>query len=92
MKKFLLTAALIALSNAAIAAGAVVSVPAAHCEMCADALKQSFGKQEAVKSVSLDVEKRELTIDFHDGKTLDDAAITDTVKAAGFDAGAISRM
>jgi copper chaperone CopZ len=92
MKKWLLTAALIAYSNVVMAAGVVVSVPEAHCQMCADAIKTSFGKNEAVKQVSLDTDKRELTIEFNDGKSLDDETIAKTVKDAGFDSGKITRM
>ena len=91
-KIFFTTAALLFSATSAFAASATVQVPGAHCQMCVQSLTDAFKVNESVKNASVDLKTTTMTLEFKDGKSLDDKVIQDGVKAAGFDAGKIQRM
>jgi copper chaperone CopZ len=77
---------------AAYADSVNVVVPGAHCQMCVQALTDTFKANESVKGVTVDLKTTTLKLELKDGKSLDDKAIQEGVKAAGFEAGKIERM
>lgn len=91
MKKLILTMALlISLSfSAPVFAdhsdGTVyASVNGLVCDFCARALEKVFGKQEAVESINVDLDKKIITIHFNEGENLNDNVITQLITDAGY--------
>ena len=93
MKKLLLATTVLLMSAPAAYADSVnVVVPGAHCQMCVQALTDTFKANKSVKGVTVDLKTTTLKLELKDGKSLDDKAIQEGVKAAGFEAGKIERM
>lgn len=89
MKKLILiTALLFSLSQPAFAAhpnGTVYAdVNGLVCDFCARALGKVFGKQEAVESINVDLDKKVITIHFNEGQSLDDETITQLITDCGY--------
>ena len=89
MKKlFLTTALLISLSVRTFAAhtgGTVYAdVNGLVCDFCARALEKVFSKQEVVKSINVDLDKKVITIHFNEGQNLNDETITQLITDSGY--------
>ena len=85
MRKILVTAILIAgLSLPAMAQTIHVGVNGLVCAFCATGIENSFKKNPAVESVKVDLDSKLVTINTKPDKTLDDAAITQTITDAGY--------
>lgn len=54
------------------------------CDFCAQAVIKVFGREDAVESVTVDMNAGEILIDMKPGQTLDDARITELVKKSGY--------
>lgn len=61
-----------------------ISVNGLVCDFCARALEKTFGKREEVKGINVDLEKKIVTIHFNDGKTIDDATLTQIITDSGY--------
>jgi copper chaperone CopZ len=80
--------------DAAIAAGGeliVVDVLGVVCDFCAAAMNKTFGKRAEVAATEVDLDAKTLTLVFKPGRALDDAAITELVKKAGYTIAAVHR-
>lgn len=69
-----------------------VSVNGLVCDFCARALEKTFGKQEAVKGIDVNLDSKIVTINFNEGKTLDDDTITNLITDAGYNVEGIHRV
>tara|TARA_B100001094_G_scaffold182696_1_gene177139 strand:+ start:1633 stop:1932 length:300 start_codon:yes stop_codon:yes gene_type:complete len=54
------------------------------CDFCARALEKVFSKQEAVKSIHVDLDKKVVKIQFNKGKSLKNETITQLITDAGY--------
>lgn len=61
-----------------------VDVNGLVCDFCATSLEKVFGKQEAVDSVKVDLDKQAISIHFNEGQKLDDEAITQLITDSGY--------
>ena len=69
-----------------------VSVNGLVCDFCARALEKTFGKQETVEGIDVNLESKVVTINFNDGQTLDDETITKLITDAGYNVEGIHRV
>lgn len=96
MKKLVMivTALMVLGMTPAFAMGQVahVGVNGLVCDFCARSLEKMFGKQDAVDHISVDLDEKLVTINFKDGKTLDDDTITKLITDAGYNVEKIHRM
>ena len=69
-----------------------VSVNGLVCDFCARALEKVFGKQDAVKAIDVNLDDKIITINFIDGKTLDDETITKLITDSGYSVEGIHRV
>lgn len=96
MKKLLLTIALsisFSVSVLAMNSGGTVyvKVNGLVCDFCAQAIDKVFDKQEAVKSIHVDLDSKVITIHFNKDRQLDDETITRLIKDSGYDVRKIRR-
>lgn len=84
MKTIIFTALLTLTATAARAETIHVDVNGLVCAFCATAIEKTFSKVEGVNSVSVDLDKRVVTIDAVDGKAPNDATITSAIEDAGY--------
>ncbi|MBX2833669.1 MAG: cation transporter [Micavibrio sp.] len=94
MKKlFVLTLSLITLSFPAFAAGQVVkvSVNGLVCDFCARALEKTFGKQEAVEDIGVDLDTKIVTVNLKEGQDMDDERIKELITDSGYNVEGITR-
>ncbi len=86
LKLVVLLAFLFSVAGVSIADGApiVVYVNGMVCDFCARALEKTFLKHESVDGITVDLTSKKLTITLKEGGALDDAAITDLVRHAGY--------
>ena len=68
-----------------------VQVNGVVCAFCAKGIEKSFKKNDAVKSVKVDLETKQVTLVTKPTKTVDDDTITQTITDAGFDVTDIAR-
>ena len=54
------------------------------CDFCARALEKTIGKQEAVKSIKVDLKDKIITINFIENQILKDNIITQLINDAGY--------
>jgi len=96
MKKLMMiVSALMVLSvSPAFAVGQVVhvGVNGLVCDFCARTIEKTFGKQEAVEGVNVNLDEKLVTINFKDGQSLDDDTITQIITDAGYNVEKIHRM
>ena len=90
MNKLLSTAVmLLALSTTAYAAhpsGTIYAgVNGLVCDFCARALEKTFGKEEAVESINVDLDEKMITIHLNEGHTLDNKTVMQLITDAGYD-------
>jgi periplasmic mercuric ion binding protein len=92
MKKFILMGICsMVLAAPAFAASAKVKVNGMVCSFCAQGIKKSFAKEEAVKKVDVSLEKKFVDLEFKEGKSLPDAEITKIITEAGYNVEKIER-
>jgi len=94
MKKLLLTTVFLiascVLAFATHPGGTVyVDVNGLVCDFCARSLEKVFGKQEAVESIEVDLDKKIVTIHFNEGLSLDDETIRELITDSGYNVRAI---
>ena len=88
MRKLLLTTLLtMSFSLSAFAAPTTIyaDVNGLVCDFCARALEKVFGKQEEVNNINVDLDTKIITINFKDGKSLTDEAVTKLITDSGYD-------
>jgi copper chaperone CopZ len=96
MRHFLLSFILcvfLSISAPAMAAPtqARVQVNGLICDFCARAIEKVFSKEAAVSSVKVDLDAKEVRIDFKDGQTLDDEALRRMITDSGYSVERIER-
>lgn len=96
MKKFVLVTMVILLSTPSLAfalhgtGGTVYAdVNGLVCDFCARALEKVFSKQDSVSNIEVNLDTKVITINFKNGQTLDDDAITKLITNAGYNVTAI---
>lgn len=62
----------------------IVNVNGLVCDFCARAVEKVFGRQEEVASIAVDMNEKTVVIYFNEGRSLDDAAITDLINDSGY--------
>lgn len=70
---------------------AVVTVNGLVCDFCAIALEKVFQKQEEVSTIDVDLSEKTVAVYFHEGKSLDDKALSRLIEDSGYDVQKISR-
>lgn len=60
------------------------------CDFCARALEKTFGKEEAVESINVDLDEKIITIHLNKGQTLDNKTVMQLINDAGYDVRDIS--
>ena len=76
----------IALSLCGVAAAETIqaTVNGMVCGFCATGIEKTFKAQPEVKAVNVDLEKKLVTIDTREGKTIDDSRIKKLLGNAGY--------
>ena len=54
------------------------------CDFCARALEKTIGKNDAVKSIKVDLKEKIITINFNENKKLTDSIIEQLIADAGY--------
>src|SRR5262245_17430517 len=75
----------------AIAEEITVTVKGMVCSFCAQGIKKTFSKNEDIKDVKVDLDKKLVTIQTKDGASVGDDQITKTINDAGYDVLSIQR-
>jgi mercuric ion binding protein len=85
MKQYLLTS-VITLSLAAVSSADTIKarVNGMVCGFCATGIEKTFKAQPEVKSVSVDLPDRLVTVSTKEGKTMDDAKLKKLIANAGY--------
>lgn len=68
-----------------------VEVNGMVCEFCASTIQKNLNKNQAVHSVAIDFDSKNVTIDFKKGQNLTDQEITDIIVNNGFNVNKINR-
>ncbi len=90
--KTLIIAAAIILSTTTAQAGVVKAhVNGLVCAFCATAIENSLKEEPGVKNTKVDLDSKIVTIDFEDGKEMNDADLTKTLTQAGYTVTKIER-
>lgn len=63
---------------------ALIKVQGMVCAFCAQGVKKNFGTKPEVKSVDVDLDKMEVLVKFHPGKTLSEQDMKKIITGAGF--------
>ena len=61
-----------------------IKVKGMVCAFCAQGIEKNFGKEDAVKSTKVDLDKMEVTLELKEGKTLSEETMKKVVTGAGF--------
>ncbi len=69
----------------------LVQVNGLVCDFCARALEKVFAKRDEVASFNVDLTSKVMTLGLKPGQVLDDAAIAELVKKAGYNVVKIER-
>lgn len=88
---WMMGAALFLLAGAAHAETIKANVNGLVCSFCATGIEKSFKAQPEVDSVTVDLDKKLVTIATKPEQTLDDAAITKVLTDAGYTVTGIAR-
>ncbi|MEY2479517.1 MAG: hypothetical protein QOI04_444 [Verrucomicrobiota bacterium] len=81
----------VALSGSAFADTIKASVNGMVCAFCATGIEKTFKGQPEVKTVSVDLQKKLVTIETKEGKTIDDAKLKRLITNAGYSVVKIDR-
>lgn len=68
-----------------------VKVNGMVCSMCAQGIQKKFSKEPAVKNLNVDLDRKLVKIETHDGQDISDAVITKYITEAGYNVAEISR-
>jgi mercuric ion binding protein len=71
--------------------GATVHVNGMVCAFCSQGITKKFKAQDAIESVHVDMDKKEVHLMFKEGKDIDDAQITELIKDSGVNVQKIDR-
>ena len=92
MQKYLLTVIATIGLTAAVSADTIrATVNGMVCGFCATGIEKTFRAQPEVKTVDVDLEKRLVTIQTKQGRTIDDAKIRKLLGNAGYSVVAVAR-
>lgn len=89
--KFLVLAVVLTFSIGAFAKEVNVKVSGMVCSMCAQGIEKKFKAEESVKSINVNLDKKIVKIETHEGKDIDDAVITKHITEAGYNVAEITR-
>jgi len=93
MQKYLLTIITTFSLTAAVSADTIrATVNGMVCGFCATGIEKTFKAQPEVKTVDVDLEKRLVTIETKQGRTIDDAKIRKLLGNAGYSVVALARQ
>ena len=90
MKKLLLLLSL-ALPLNSFAGVVSIKVSGMVCSMCAQGIQKKFSSERSIKTLKVDMEKKIVTIETHDGKNIGDETITKLITEAGYNVASIER-
>ncbi len=65
-------------------ADVLVSVNGLVCDFCARALEKTFGKQDEVLSIGVNLDTKIVSVYFKEGQSLDDETITKLITDSGY--------
>ena len=68
-----------------------VSVNGLVCDFCARALEKTFGKQDEVSQINVDLEKGQVAIAMKEGITISDEMLTKLITDSGYNVTAIDK-
>ena len=92
MHKYLLTFVItLALSAAAFGDTIEATVNGMVCGFCATGIEKTFKAQPQVKAVTVDLQKKLVTINTKEGQTIDDAKLKTLIGNAGYSVVGIKR-
>jgi len=91
--RYALLALIIGLNLCGVAAADTIkaSVNGMVCAFCATGIEKTFKAQSEVKTVNVDLQKKLVTIETKEGKTIDDARLKKLIGNAGYSVVAIVR-
>jgi mercuric ion binding protein len=89
--KSILAMSVMFLSLNAFAASADVKVNGMVCAFCGQGITKKFKEKSEVKEVKVDLDHKLVTLNFNDGKNLDDQVITELLKDSGYSVEGITR-
>lgn len=69
----------------------VANVNGLVCDFCAQSIRKTFSKEDAVQKVHVDLSKGQVRIDLKPGKSLDDATIESLIRKSGYTLVSIDR-
>ena len=93
MQKYLLTIITTFSLTAAVSADTIrATVNGMVCGFCATGIEKTFRAQPEVKTVDVDLEKKLVTIETKQGRTIDDAKIRRLLGNAGYSVVAVARQ
>lgn len=84
MRPYLVALTLLALSTAAPAETIKATISGSVCDFCATEIEKTFRAQPEVKAVTVDLEKKLVTITTKAGKTIDDGTVKTLIGNAGY--------
>ena len=90
MKKLLLLLSL-ALPLSSFAGVVSIKVSGMVCSMCAQGIQKKFSSERSIRTLKVDMEKKLVTIETHDGKNIGDETITKLITEAGYNVASIER-
>lgn len=70
---------------------ATLQVSGVVCSFCAQGIQKRFQQTGLIKSVSVDLDKHEVHLQFMTGKTLSDAEMNNLLESAGYNLLAVER-
>jgi len=82
---------MLGLSAAAYPGTIKASVNGMVCAFCATGIEKTFKAQPEVKTVTVDLQKKLVTIETKDGQTIDDAKLKKLIGNAGYSVVTIAR-
>lgn len=93
MKRFIATVIIAtSLAGPSFAETIHVGVNGLVCAFCVKGIEKSFGKIDAVETVSVDLDKKLVTVVTKKDQTVNDATIKETITTAGYNVTTIHRM
>ncbi len=90
MKKLLLLLSL-ALPLSSFAGAVTIKVSGMVCSMCAQGIQKKFSSENSIRTLKVDMEKKLVIIETHDGKNIGDETITKLITEAGYNVASIER-
>ena len=81
----------LSVAEVSAASTAYVFVNGLVCDFCARALEKVFGREEAVKSIDVNLDSKIITVNFNEGKSLSDKRLKQLITDAGYNVESIRR-